>query len=187
MTTPLAVASYTKTAITLHWLIFTLIACGFTLGHYMVDLPLSPMKLRYFSWHKWLGVTVFMFAVVRIVWRATHPVPPPPIGMPAWQKAAAGASHMMLYILIIAIPLSGWLFSSAAGVPTVYLGLIPLPDLLSKDKPLSQFLEQIHGILNNGLAALVAIHVVAALKHYFFDRDDVLGRMLPFLKPRRLR
>jgi len=177
-------ASYTKTAIALHWLIFALIACGFTLGHYMVDLPLSPLKLKYFSWHKWLGVTVFMFAVARIIWRLTHPVPPFPAGMPAWQKATAGASHIMLYILIIMIPLSGWLYSSAAGVPTVYLGLIPLPDLLGKDKPLSRFLEEVHEILNDGLAVMVAIHVAAALKHHFIDRDGVLRRMLPFLKSR---
>jgi len=153
----------------------------------MVGLPLSPMKLRYISWHKWLGVTIFMLAIVRIVWRATHRVPAPPAAMPAWQKAAAGASHIMLYILIVAIPLSGWLYSSAAGVQTVYFGVIPLPDILSKDKPLSGFLKEVHGILNNGLAILVAIHVVAALKHYFIDRDSVLKRMLPFLQPREPR
>jgi len=176
--------AYTKTAITLHWLIFALIACGFALGQYMVDLPLSPMKLKYFSWHKWLGVTIFMFAVTRVTWRATHPVQLPPASGSAWQNAVAGAIHVLLYILIVTIPLSGWLHSSAAGVQTVYLGLIPLPDLVGKDKPLSEFLGKIHEILNDGLAVLVVTHAAAALKHHFVDRDAILRRMLPFLKPR---
>jgi len=163
---------------------FALIACGFALGQYMADLPLSPMKLRYFSWHKWLGVTIFMLAVMRIAWRATHPAPLPPAGTPAWQNAAAGAIHILLYLLIIAIPLSGWLHSSAAGVQTVYLGLLPLPDLLPKNKPLSEFLGEVHEILNDGLAVLVAVHAAAALKHHFVNRDDILRRMLPFLGPR---
>jgi cytochrome b561 len=178
--------SYTRTAIALHWVIFALIACGFTLGHYMVGLPFSPMKLKFFSWHKWLGVTVFMLAIVRIVWRGTHPPPPAPPSMPEWQKTAAGASHLMLYVFIVIIPLSGWFYSSAAGIQTVYLGLIPIPNLLHKDKPLSEFLKQIHELLNNGLAVLVAIHVAAALKHCFIDRDAILRRMLPFLPPREL-
>jgi len=176
--------AYTKTAITLHWLIFALIACGYTLGQYMADLPLSPMKLKYFSWHRWLGVTVFILALARVAWRATHPAPLPLPGEPKWQRTLANAGHTMLYILIITIPLSGWLHSSAAGVQTIYLDLIPLPNLLGKDKPLAKFFEEIHSILNDGLAVLVVIHTAAALKHHFVDRDVILKRMLPFLKLR---
>src|SRR3954470_1967552 len=112
---------YTATAISLHWVIFVFIACGFTLAVYMVDLPLSPAKLKYFSWHKWLGVTVFMLALARVAWRLTHQAPELSAATPRWQQRAATATHALLYVLIVVIPLSGWIYSSAAGVPTVYL------------------------------------------------------------------
>src|SRR3954469_7660397 len=101
---------YTATAIALHWLIFILIACGFTLAVYMVDLPISPQKLKYFSWHKWLGVTVFVLALARVAWRWTHAAPALPAHMPKWQRSAANVSHVLLYVLILVIPLTGWLY-----------------------------------------------------------------------------
>lgn len=91
----------------------------------------TPTKLRYFSWHKWIGVTVFALAVLRILWRATHAAPPLPRRMPAWQRGAAHLTHLLLYVLMIAIPASGYLYSSAANIPVVYLGLIPLPRLIA--------------------------------------------------------
>ncbi|MDB5809518.1 MAG: cytochrome b [Betaproteobacteria bacterium] len=171
-------ARYTSTAIALHWLIFALVAAGFSLAVYMVDLPLSPLKLRYFSWHKWIGVTVFMLALVRLAWRLTHPAPSN-AAMPRWQQRAASAGHAALYALIIIIPISGWLYSSAAGVQTVYLGVVALPDLVGKDKALAQLLKSIHVTLNYTLLGIVIVHAAAALRHHFFDRDDVLKRMLP--------
>ena len=176
---------YTATAIALHWLIFALIACGFTLALYMTGLPLSPAKLKYISWHKWIGVTIFVLMLARLVWRLAHPAPPLPASMPAWQRSAARVSHVMLYILIIAIPLTGWLMSSAFGVPTVYLGLIPLPNPLARDKELAELLRSAHLFLNYTMLALVIIHVAAALKHHLADKDDVLARMVPFIHPRR--
>ena len=128
---------YTTTAISLHWLISLIIFAGFGLGLYMNDLPLSPAKLKYYSWHKWMGVTVFLLAVLRLGGGLTHPAPEPPAGMPEWQRKAASATHHLLYVLILVIPISGWVYSSAAGVPVVYLGFIPLPDLVSPDKPLA--------------------------------------------------
>ena len=175
---------YTAPAILLHWLIFALIACGFTLAVYMVDLPLSPQKLKYFSWHKWIGVTVFLLAVARLAWRATHPAPALPASLPDWQRRAAAASHVLLYMLILVIPLTGWIYSSAAGVPTVYLGMVQLPDLLAKDKPLADLLKVVHVTLNYSMLMLVIIHAAAAFKHHFVDRDEVLARMLPFVKSR---
>lgn len=174
---------YTRTAITLHWLIFALIACGFTLAVYMVDLPLSPQKLRYFGWHKWIGVTVFMLAVARLAWRLTHGAPALPAEIPAWQRSAAHATHVLLYALIVIIPVTGWLYSSAAGVPTVYLGILQLPDLVVKNKALAEQLKWAHITLNYTLLALVIAHVAAALHHHFVVRDDVLRRTLPFVKP----
>jgi cytochrome b561 len=177
-----APARYTNTAIFLHWLIFALIAGGFTLAVYMVDLPLSPRKLTFFSWHKWIGVTVFMLAVVRLAWRLTHPAPALPATMPLWQQRAAAVNLIALYVLILVIPPTGWLYSSATGVPTVYLGLVQLPDLLVRDKALAAQLKLVHITLNFTMLTLVIVHAAAAFRHHFVDRDDVLKRMLPFVK-----
>ena len=120
-------ASYTRTAIALHWFAALLIVCNLALGVSMVDLELSPLKLRLFSYHKWIGITVFLVASLRLAWRQIHP-PPPPVPMPDWQRRAAAATHAALYVLMFAIPLSGWIYSSSTGVSVVYLGLVPLPD-----------------------------------------------------------
>jgi cytochrome b561 len=173
---------YGVVAIALHWLVVALIIASWALGLYMVDLLLSPQKLKYISWHKWLGVTIFLIALYRVAWRAAHPAPPPPDLMPSWQRVAMGVSHLLLYLLVIVIPLTGWLFSSASGVPTVYLGWVQLPDLVAQDKLFAETLRQAHVSLNAMLFVIVCIHVAAALKHHFFDRDDVLVRMLPFLR-----
>lgn len=174
---------YTLTAISLHWLIFVLIACSFPLAVYMVDLPLSPQKLTYFSWHKWLGVSIFLLAIARLAWRLTHPAPALPATMPRWQQRAAAVNLVALYALILVIPLTGWLYSSATGVPTVYLGLVQLPDLLARDKALAEQLKWVHVTLNYTMLTLVIIHAAASFKHHFVDGDDVLTRMLPFVKP----
>jgi cytochrome b561 len=100
----------------------------------MVNVPLSPLKLRLFLWHKGIGLTVFLTASARLLWRATHPAPEA-VAMPAWQRRAAAATHAALYVLMFAIPLSGWVYSSATGVSVVYLGLIPLPDPCQRKSP----------------------------------------------------
>lgn len=175
---------YTRPAIALHWLIALLVFAGWGLGVYMHELPISPEKLRLYSWHKWIGVTVFLFTVARAAWLAGHAAPALPAVMPAWQASAARVSHALLYVLTLLLPLSGWLMSSAKGVQTVYFGLLPLPDLVAKDWPLGELFEDAHKLLAFTLAGLVAVHVTAALKHYFVDRDDVLARMLPFVRER---
>lgn len=173
---------YTHTAITLHWLVALLIFAAFPLGVYMHDLPLSPHKLRLYSYHKWVGVTVFVLALIRLFWRATHRPPALPENMPNWEKFAAHATHYALYGLIFAIPLSGWLMSSAKGFQTVWFGVLPLPDLVGKDKALGDLLNEVHEVLNFLLLGLVAGHTGAALKHHFIEHDDILARMLPFLR-----
>lgn len=172
--------AYTRTAIALHWAVALIIFFAWPMGVYMGDLPLSPQKLQYYSWHKWAGVTVFMLAVVRLAWRAGHPPPSLPTAMPGWQKKAATALHHLLYLLILVIPLSGWLMSSALGFQTVWFGVLPLPDLLAKDKAVGDALKEVHEALNMVLLAMVLTHVAAAVKHHLIDRDDVLTRMLPF-------
>ncbi len=175
-------AQYTRTAISLHWLIALLIFVALPLGVYMHDLPLSPTKLQLYSYHKWIGVTVFMLAVLRLSWRVTHRPPPLPDSMPTWEKLAAESVHYLLYALIFAIPLSGWLMSSAKGFQTVWLGVLPLPDLIGKNAELGDLLHEIHEALNLALLGLVLAHVGAALKHHFIQHDDILARMLPFLR-----
>lgn len=179
---PTTLPRYTRPAIVLHWLIALLIVCGFCLGLYMVELKFSPTKLALYSYHKWIGVSVFSLAVLRLLWRLTHTPPPLRAGMPAWQRHFAGALHVVLYLLILVIPLTGWLYSSAAGVPTVPFGIsaLQLPDLLERNKELAGSLRFLHVTLNFSLAALVGLHVAAALKHQFFDRDGLIGRMNPF-------
>ena len=173
---------YTRTAISLHWLIALLIFAAFPLGVYMHDLPLSPDKLRLYSYHKWMGITVLMLAAIRLSWRFTHRPPPLPASMPRWEALAAQSVHVLLYVLLFAIPLSGWLMSSAKGFQTVWFGVLPLPDLVGKDKALGKLLEEVHETLNFTLLALVIAHVAGALKHHFIERDDILARMLPFLR-----
>ena len=174
---------YSRTAIGLHWLIALLIVCGFYLGWIMTDIPgFTPTKLKYFSWHKWIGVTVFALAVVRVLWRATHKAPSMPRRIPAWQKGVAHLTHFLLYALMLVIPASGYLYSSAAGIQVVYLGLIPLPTIIGPDNALKVTLKMVHIYLNYTLLVLVVMHVLAALKHHFVDRDGLLARMIPFLR-----
>ena len=173
---------YTQPAIGLHWLIALIVFMLFPVGLYMADLPVSPTKLKLYSYHKWAGVTVFALALLRVWWRATHAAPPLPASMPRWQQAFAHATHHLLYLLLFAIPLSGWLMSSAKGFQTVYFGVLPIPDLLAKNKELGEQLEVVHMLLNYTMAALLAAHIAAALKHHFVDRDDILTRMLPVFR-----
>ncbi|ACR27795.2 cytochrome b [Burkholderia glumae] len=176
-------AGYTRTAIALHWLIALLIVCGFALGWVMTDIPgFTPTKLKYFSWHKWIGVTVFALAVIRVLWRATHVPPPLPAGTSRLATGGAHAVHALLYLLMLAIPVTGYLYSSASNIPVVYLGLVPLPRLIDPDPALKQTLKTLHVTLNYTLLALVSLHLLGALKHQLLDRDGVLARMLPFLK-----
>lgn len=177
------VKRYTYTAIVLHWLIALLIVAAFILGLIMSDMPgLTMTKLKYFSWHKWLGVTIFILVALRAVWRLTHPAPPLALSVPAWQRRAASWMHGLLYALLIVIPLTGYFYSLAAGVQVVYLGIIPLPVLIEKNDALKVILEEAHSLLNFSMAGMVALHALAALKHQFIDRDGTLARMLPFLK-----
>ena len=168
---------FSTPAIVLHWLMALLIFAGFPLGLYMVDLPLSPDKLKLYSYHKWIGVTVLLLVAVRLSWRLTHTPPPLPAGIAAWQRRVGAVVHGLLYLLMIAIPLSGWLMSSAKGFQTVWFGVLPLPDLIEKDRELGELLAGVHKVLNFSLLTLVILHAGAALKHHFIERQPFLQRM----------
>lgn len=170
---------YTSTAIALHWLMAIMIFGMLALGFYMQDLPLSPEKLKLYSWHKWAGVTVFLLVLLRLAWRLTHRPPALPASMPKLLQFAAHAGHLVLYALMLVIPLSGWLMSSAKGFQTVWFGVLPIPDLLDKNKELGDLLQTVHMSLNLLFAVVIAGHIGAALKHHLIDKDDILTRILP--------
>ncbi|MDN4054158.1 cytochrome b [Massilia sp. YIM B02763] len=171
---------YTKTAIALHWLIAILIIGAFTLGLVMTNIPgFSMTKLKYFAWHKWAGVTVLLLAALRLLWRLFHRPPELPDGMPAWQRGAAHGLHHLLYVLMFAVPVSGYFYTLAAGFPVVYFNLFQLPVLIERNLELAETLKAVHYWLTMSMAALVVLHVAAALKHAIIDRDGTMRRMLP--------
>ncbi len=176
-------ARYTPTAIALHWLLALLLLGMFVVGLYMTSLPFSPQRLKLYNWHKWAGIVVLTLSFLRLLWRLSHRPPALPDAvlavMPAWQRYAHHATHGALYVLFFAIPLLGWAYSSAAGFPIVVFGVLPLPDFMPVDKALAEALKPWHGYAAYALAALVVLHVAAALKHQFVDRDSLLTRMLP--------
>jgi len=176
--TPATPTRYTTIAIVLHWVLAVALIMSFSVGLYMADLPVTPQRVKLFNWHKWAGVTILALSLLRLLWRLMHrpPAEPP---MPRWQQHAARWSHRALYVLFFAVPLAGWAYTSAAGFSVVWFGVLPLPDFVSPDKALAEVLKSLHGALAWALAALVVIHVGAALKHQFIDRDNLLSRMLP--------
>lgn len=169
---------YTTTAIALHWLLALMILGSLAVGLYMTSLPFSPTRLKLFNWHKWAGVLILVLSAARLLWRLAHrpPADPP---MPAWQRRAARATHGLLYALFFAVPLAGWAYSSSAGFPVVLFGVLPLPDWMPVNRELSETLKALHHWLAYALGGLVALHVAAALKHQFIDRDGLLLRMRP--------
>jgi cytochrome b561 len=172
---------YTKTTMLLHWLIALLIFGTFGLGIIMVNIPgLTPAKLKYFSWHKWLGVTVLGLSCLRLLWRLSHPAPVHPPSIPHWQQRAASILHGVLYFLLLAVPVSGYFYTLAAGVPVVYLGIWPLPVLIAPDPQLKIVLKQVHFLFTMLLLGSFVLHFLAALKHHFIDRDGIFKRISPF-------
>ena len=177
------VARYSLTAIVLHWVLGLAILGMFGVGLYMTDLPFSPTRLKLYNWHKWAGITLLALAVVRLLWRMTHRPPPLPSAiadaMPAWQRWAHHGTHHALYALFFVVPLIGWAYSSAAGFPIVVFGVLPLPDFVPVDKALSELIKPFHEISAFALVGLAGLHIAAAIKHQWIDKDGLIGRMLP--------
>ncbi|MBU3720881.1 MAG: cytochrome b [Burkholderiaceae bacterium] len=169
--------SYTRTAKAFHWIMAILIGGLLVLGLYMQDLPLSPQKLELYSWHKWFGVTVFILVWFRLAWRRSHRPPDLSESLSPRLRYAAHVGHTLLYVLMILIPLSGWLMSSAKGFQTVWFGLVPIPDLIGKSRALGDLLQQVHKALNIILMLTLTGHILAAMWHHFVLKDDTLRRM----------
>jgi cytochrome b561 len=177
-------ARYGIVAIVFHWLLAIAIVGSFSVGFYMADLPFSPVRVKLFNWHKWAGITILALSAARLIWRLRRRPPPLPgrvlATMPPWQQYAHHATHIGLYLLFFAVPLSGWAYSSATGFPIVWFGIVPLPDWVPVDKALaSSVLKPLHATLAFSLAALVVLHVLATLKHQLIDHDGLVWRIWP--------
>jgi cytochrome b561 len=142
-------------------------------------LPLGAAKVAMLARHKSVGITILALAILRLAWRLMNPVPPQPLSMPRWQRVAAHVSHVALYSLILIIPVLGWFMSSARNFPVSWFGLVTLPDFIEPSKAAFEFFRAAHVTLAVTLFVLALVHIAAALKHHFIDRDDVLRRMLP--------
>jgi cytochrome b561 len=173
---------YGSVAQTLHWLVAALLVVQFTLARIAEELPLGPDKLGTLARHKSVGITILTLAALRLAWRRFDPPPPLP-RMPLWQARAAGISHAAFYAILFAMPLTGWMMSSAANYPVSWWGLVQLPDLVAPDPGLKALMHEIHETISRVLIALASLHLLAALKHQFIDRDSLLFRMLPW-RPR---
>lgn len=172
-----AAARYSTPAIVLHWLLALMIIGSLGVGLYMTELPMSVQRLKLYNWHKWAGVTILVLSALRLLWRLTHR-PPADVPMPTWQARAAHGAHVAMYLLFFAVPLTGWAYSSAAGFPVVWFGVLPLPDFVpSGDKALAEAIKPFHEATALALGAIVLLHVAGALKHHFIDRDGLLARM----------
>jgi cytochrome b561 len=166
----------------LHWLVAVLIFAQIALGLTAKGWRLSPTKLELFVWHKSVGMLILALVVLRLTWRLANPTPDLPAGTPAWERAAARASHALLYVLMLAMPLTGWIVNSASGVPFSIFWWIPLPAIVPPDKHTADLAALVHGSLFVLLALVLVVHVGAALRHHFAKRNDVLARMLPMEK-----
>jgi cytochrome b561 len=164
----------------LHWIIVLLIINQWIIAERAEDLPKGPALIQALWWHKSFGITILMLAVIRLVWRWMNPVPDLTAETRPWERVLARISHVLLYGLIFALPLSGWMMSSARSFPVSWFGLFQLPDLVGPSPQLYERLLGMHHLLFSVLVVVAALHIAGALKHHFIDRNDVLRRMLPF-------
>jgi len=170
---------YGMMAILLHWGIAILIIGLLAEGLYMVGLSVSLQKLKLFGWHKEYGMLVLILACFRLGWRITNTVPLLPKEIPTWQKLAARTAHWAFYFFMFAMPITGWLITSAAGLPVSFFGLVTFPDLVLPNADLRMEFIFIHKWLAYGLIATICVHTGAAFKHHFINKDNVLRGMLP--------
>jgi cytochrome b561 len=164
----------------LHWIIVILIITQFFFASRAHDLPRGPALIEAWGWHKSIGMTVFLLAIVRLVWRWMNPVPDLTAETQPWERTLAKISHVLLYALIFAVPLTGLLMSQAKNFPVSWFHLFQWPDLVTPDPALSESMESTHKILVKVLVGVALLHIAGALKHHFIDKNNVLKRMLPF-------
>ncbi|MDM0009242.1 cytochrome b [Variovorax sp. J22G73] len=171
---------YDGFAIALHWLLAALIIGSLGVGLFMTGLPFSPLRLKMYSWHKWAGVTILALSALRLLWRAGHRPPALPPGMSRLQLASYRVSHTLMYLLFFAVPISGWAYSSAMGMPVAWFGVLALPDFMPVDHVFAEAaLQPLHKYCAFALAGVTLLHVAAVCKHHWIDRDGLMQRMWP--------
>ncbi len=171
---------YTSTAKLLHWLVASLVIVKFVLanlGERAEDADDLVRELALFANHRSVGITILALIIIRLLWRSRNPPPPLPEIVPQWQLMASRVSHYSLYGILLVMPISGWLMTSAADVSVSWFGLVDLPDFVSPDHERHEFFEGIHELLAKLLFVIASLHILAALKHGLFDKDGVLQRM----------
>ena len=172
--------SYNRVAKSFHWLMALGIFAALGLGWLMTDIPgITPTKLKYFNWHKWLGVTLFALAVARLAWRTISPPPPASSKLIPWQRTVSEWMHWALYAAMLGMPLSGYFYSLAAGFPVVWMGVVPLPVLIDKNIELAANLKLVHIWTSKAFALALIAHIGAAWLHKLYYRDGVMERMAP--------
>jgi len=174
------IESWSPVAKLFHWGMAALIFAQIALGLTAVSWRVSPTKLDLLVWHKSTGMLILALLALRLLWRLSHRAPELPWEMPLWERAGAHLSHFLLYALMIALPLTGWVISSASNVPFRIFWTIPLPAITAPDKAVSDLFATIHGWLVTLLALVLFAHIAAALRHHYVKRDTVLSRMLPW-------
>lgn len=175
----MAAGKHSQTAIGLHWITALAVLGLLGVGLWMVGLPLGLLKLKVYAWHKWIGMAVLALTVARLLWRWRHPPPALPGSLRDWERRLAPIAHWTLFALLLAMPLSGWMMNSAAGVGLYWFGYIPIPDLVPRDSDLFAALKTVHKVLSRLLIAVVILHVAAVIYHDVLRRDGVFRRMWP--------
>ncbi len=163
----------------LHWAVAALVLAQIALGWAAVSWRLSPTKLDLFVWHKSTGMLILVLMVVRVAWRSANVAPSLPADMRSLERRTAHASHLLLYLLLLLMPMTGWIVNSAANIPFRMFWLIPIPAIVEPDKATADLAARVHFVLFVVLSLLVAVHIGAALRHHFLKRNEVLVRMLP--------
>ena len=162
----------------LHWLMAGFVFVQLVLGPLALSWRLSPTKLDLYVWHKSIGMLILLLVILRASWRLVNLSPGLPVGLPPWEQIAARVSHLLLYLLMFLLPLSGWIINSAANIPFKVFWAFPLPDLVSHDKALAELAKMAHFALVIALVVLLVLHIGAALRHHFVRRNNILQRML---------
>jgi cytochrome b561 len=166
----------------LHWLIVVLIILQVVSGFIGHNLPLGIEKLTTLARHKSFGMTILALVLLRVFWRLANPVPALPATLKPYERGLARLTHVLLYVLLIALPLTGWIMSAAKNFPVSWFRRFTWPNPVAPDPHLAELMVKVHQTLALVLMGTVTLHVLAALKHHFVLKDNVLKRMLPFTK-----
>ena len=170
--------AYGVIARALHWWMALIVLSLIGLGLYMTAQPDGDPKWALYDLHKSLGSVIFLLVLARIAWRRISPPPAMPRSMPLSERKIAHAAHVLLYLAMLALPVTGYLDASLGGYHLSFFGLFDVPMLFEKNLPLFEIVVQVHRWVGYALALLILAHAGAALKHHFIHKDDVLRRML---------